>query len=289
MDRVNGLCEAADTGIVGGYGAGFLVCVDSDGCAMDTMDRKHKTCFGPLFIKLWGLEQWQEQLLDLWNHINLYSMSRGINRFLALGRALEEVQAGYCDVEDLDSLRQWLSRAEKLSEAGLSEELSRQESPCLRRALAWSKQVNEAIAAIRDEDKRPFAGVKEGLASAKRFARLAVVSSANREAVTEEWRYWGLEEYVDVMLTQDMGSKAACIHCLLEQGYDPDRVLMVGDAPGDLEAARKNGVHFFPILVGKESESWMRLQKEGLMRFQDGMYGEMEQEEIQKFLSNLQK
>ena len=25
----------------------FLICVDSDGCAMDTMDIKHFRCFGP--------------------------------------------------------------------------------------------------------------------------------------------------------------------------------------------------------------------------------------------------
>lgn len=267
----------------------YLVCVDSDGCAMDTMDRKHKTCFGPLFVKEWGLEQWQEALLERWNHINLYSMSRGINRFLALGRILEEVQENCRPVEDLESLTQWLSRADRLSEAGLEETLTRQDSPCLRRALAWSRQVNEAIAAIQDEEKTPFAGVKEGLMAAKEFAALAVVSSANREAVMDEWRYWGLTEYVDEVLTQDMGSKAACIHRLLGQGYTPERVLMVGDAPGDLEAALKNGVHFFPVLVGREAESWARLRKEGLARFLDGTYGEVEQGFIREFLGNLQE
>ena len=27
----------------------FLLCVDSDGCAMDTMNIKHFRCFGPCF------------------------------------------------------------------------------------------------------------------------------------------------------------------------------------------------------------------------------------------------
>lgn len=31
---------------------------------------------------------------------------------------------------------------------------------------------------------------------------------------------------------------------------------MVGDAPGDRDAAEKNGVRFYPILVGHEGESW---------------------------------
>ena len=35
----------------------FLVCVDSDGCAMDTMDVKHKECFGPCLVREWKLEK----------------------------------------------------------------------------------------------------------------------------------------------------------------------------------------------------------------------------------------
>ena len=38
----------------------YLICVDSDGCAMDTMDVKHIRCFGPCMVKEWGLEEWQE-------------------------------------------------------------------------------------------------------------------------------------------------------------------------------------------------------------------------------------
>ena len=51
----------------------FLVCVDSDGCAMDTMDIKHIRCFGPCMVKEWKLEAWEGQILDRWNEINLYS------------------------------------------------------------------------------------------------------------------------------------------------------------------------------------------------------------------------
>ena len=34
----------------------FAVCIDSDGCAMDTMEVKHRECFGPQWIKTYGLE-----------------------------------------------------------------------------------------------------------------------------------------------------------------------------------------------------------------------------------------
>ena len=35
----------------------YLLCVDSDGCAIDGMTIKHKKCFGPAFIEEFGLER----------------------------------------------------------------------------------------------------------------------------------------------------------------------------------------------------------------------------------------
>lgn len=60
----------------------FLVCVDSDGCAMDTMDIKHIRCFGPCMVDEWELGQWRDEILARWNEINLYTMTRGINTAL---------------------------------------------------------------------------------------------------------------------------------------------------------------------------------------------------------------
>ena len=37
-------------------GSDYLICIDSDGCAMDTMDIKHYRCFGPCMVAEWGLE-----------------------------------------------------------------------------------------------------------------------------------------------------------------------------------------------------------------------------------------
>ncbi|MBP3277587.1 MAG: HAD family hydrolase, partial [Butyrivibrio sp.] len=54
-----------------------IVCIDSDGCAMDTMNIKHYRCFGPCMIKEWGLEKWEKEILEKWNEINLFSMTRG--------------------------------------------------------------------------------------------------------------------------------------------------------------------------------------------------------------------
>ena len=49
--------------------------------------------------------------------------------------------------------------------------------------------------------------------------------------------------------------------------YAPDCVLMVGDAPGDYKAAAKNNALFFPIIPGKEEDSWAELLNNGLDKF----------------------
>lgn len=115
-----------------------------------------------------------------------------------------------------------------------------------------------------------------------------MVSSANKKAVEEEWQRQGLMEYVDVVLSQDSGSKSACINALLKKGYCPDHVLMVGDAPGDCEAAADNGVYYYPILVKHEEMSWRRFPAEALKRLVMGEYGGAWQEQmVRTFRDNL--
>ena len=119
-------------------------------------------------------------------------------------------------------------------------------------------------------------------------ADIVVVSSANAQAVAEEWQTHGLAGHTDLMLSQDAGSKQFCINELLKKGYQTDHVLMVGDAPGDRSAARNNGVLYYPILVKKETYSWKRLQEEGMNRFLTGTFkGEYERQLEQEFEDNL--
>ena len=37
----------------------YLICIDSDGCAIDSMDIKHFRCFGPCMVNEWGLEAYE--------------------------------------------------------------------------------------------------------------------------------------------------------------------------------------------------------------------------------------
>ncbi|MCC8045908.1 MAG: HAD family hydrolase [Clostridiales bacterium] len=271
----------------------FLVCVDSDGCAMDTMDIKHIRCFGPCMVDEWNLNKWREEILTRWNEINLYSMTRGINRFKGLALMLREIHENYCSIDDLEALETWVNTTPELSNDALEREIRRNQAQecshvCLEKALSWSKAVNNSIKELTQEDKKPFEGVEAALALIHQQADVAVVSSANIDAVMEEWVLYGLLGHTDLVLAQDAGSKAHCIEELVKKGYDKDHILMCGDAPGDLSAAQKNGVYYYPILVKHEKESWAELASEGFARLLEGSYGgTYQQEKIEAFTKNL--
>ena len=266
----------------------FLICVDSDGCAVDTMDIKHRKCFGPCMVAEWGLEAWSEPILARWNDINLYSMTRGINRFKGLRMALEEIDARYTAIDGLDALAKWVDGAKELSNPALKQEIACGGAPILIKALSWSEAVNRAIADLPWSVKRVFPGVKEAFTAVRPFADIAAVSSANRDAVEEEWEKFGLMPLVDICLCQDAGSKAHCLKELAAKGYVPDHILMAGDAPGDQAAAEKNGVYFYPILVRREAESWAGFPGAAQKLF-DGSYAEYERIMKEEFIRNLQQ
>ena len=269
----------------------FLICVDSDGCVMDTMNCKHFHCFGPCMVAEWGLEAWKEEILDRWNVINLFSMTRGINRFKGLAMALKEIDGRYKKITGVDFLVEWADNAPALSNDAVAKAAADATDAdaklVFEKALSWSKAVNTAIVALDESLKVPYAGAKEGLAAAHSFADVAMVSSANRDAVEVEWGKFGLLEHTDIVLAQDVGSKAACIAVMLKFGYDPSKVVMVGDAPGDCDAAEKNGVHYYPILVNREKESWEEAVAVAFGKLQSGEYDAYGAQKKQEFLANL--
>lgn len=265
----------------------FLICVDSDGCAMDTMDIKHIRCFGPCMVEEWGLWQWKDEILVRWNEINLYTATRGINRFKGLAMALTEINEKYCSIDGVDQLNEWVSESSELSNKSIKLAAVTAQGPCLEKAFSWSQKVNAAITALPKGQKKPFAHVKDGLLAAHSLADIAVVSSANMEAVVEEWQRCCLLECVDVLCCQDVGSKAHCIEELAKKGYAKDHILMIGDAPGDETASRENGVYFYPILVRHEAESWQELEKTALSKFAELCYDSYGKEKSLDFARNL--
>ena len=239
---------------------------------MDTMDIKHIKCFGPCMVDEWNLDKWKDEILTRWNDINLYTMTRGINRFKGLAMALNEISNEKIKIDGIEDLVNWAENAKELSNRSVEEEYKNTGKEVFNKALSWSKAVNLSINSLPQEEKLPFVGVKEGLAAAHKLADVAIVSSANKDAVEEEWQYYKLLDDVDILLCQDAGSKAHCIGELIKKGYKPENVLMVGDAPGDRDAAKKNGVNYYPILVKREKESWENAA-EAFNKLVNGIFG----------------
>ena len=269
----------------------YLICVDSDGCVMDTMNCKHFHCFGPSLVLEWALEQWQEEILRRWNEINLFQMTRGINRFRALAMVLKEISGKYTPIIGVEGLQRWVDTAPALSNEALLKAMDAETDEdtrlCMYKALVWSLAVNESVNRLHIEQKKAFDGAELALIKAHGFADVAVISGANRDAVEEEWGALGLLEHADIVLAQDVGSTAHCIEKMLSFGYDRDKVLLIGDDPGDSEAARTSGIWFYPVLVNWEEESWEECRVEALEWLRQGMYHLYQDEKRQVFVENL--
>ncbi|MGN1328442.1 MAG: HAD family hydrolase [Eubacterium sp.] len=249
----------------------YLVCIDSDGCAIDSMEIKHRTCFGPCLIDEWHLEKYENEILDLWNNINLYSKTRGINRFLGLKIILSEINSSFISIDGIDDYCLWCENTNSFSNDTVKKQFEATDNEIFKKALSWSERVNKKIESIRFEIK-PFDGVREALEVIGSKADIAIVSSANSQAVNDEWTRFGLMEYVNYVMAQDAGTKSDCISRLIKSGYSPEKTLMVGDAPGDEKAAIINNVHYFQIVPKEETKSWTKLKEKSIVRFFNNCY-----------------
>lgn len=251
----------------------FFIGIDSDGCAFDTMEIKQKECFCPNTIKYWNLQAISKYAREAVEFVNLYSKWRGINRWPALTKVFdllqerEQVRTRNVKIPQVPHLRDFIaSDAYPNSNDGLKAYMADHPAPELEQALAWSQAVNATIADIV-HDIPPFPYVRESFDYLLDKADMIVVSQTPGEALEREWAEHGLDKYVRIIAGQERGTKTEHIAFAADGKYQPDHVLMIGDAPGDMKAARGNNALFFPINPGYEQESWQRFFEEGLHRF----------------------
>ena len=273
---------------------GFFVGIDSDGCAFDTMEIKHKECFTPNIIKHWKLQPVSKYAREAAEFVNLYSKWRGINRWPALVMVFDllrerpEVQARNVVPPEAPCIRAFIADdAFPKSNDGLQAYMAAHPDPELDTAWAWTTAVNASVADMV-HGVPPFPYVRESLAFLDGKADMIVVSATPMEALTREWEEHDIARYVQVIAGQEMGKKALHLELAAKGKYAPDRVLMIGDAPGDMKAARANGALFYPVKPGHEEESWQRFYKEALHRFLAGEYaGDYEAALVAEFEATL--
>lgn len=267
----------------------FFVGFDSDGCVFDTMEIKHRECFTPMFIKHFQLQAAARFAREAWEFVNLYSRTRGINRYPALSNTLNlladrpEVQARGVEVPSSDELDAWMAREPRHTLAALQAEVKREPTPELARILEWSLAVDRQIEDIV-HGIPPFPGVPEVLDRLAGHADAGVISQTPTDALKREWAEHGLVERVAFVAGQEMGSKKDHLRLATQHKYHPTKVLMIGDAHADFTAAKSCNALFFPILPGREETSWNRLLTEGLEVFFSGSFaGDYENELVREF------
>ena len=271
----------------------FMVGIDSDGCAFDTMEIKHKECFIPNIIKHWKLQPVSKYAREAAEFVNLYSRWRGINRFPALVMAFDllreraEVIKRDVDIPVAESIRKFIDSGVPLGNPALKDAVEKTGDAELVQALRWSEAVNSTVADVV-EGVPPFPYVRESLEKLSQHSDIIVVSATPCEALSREWKEHGIADYVEVIAGQEMGKKSEHLRLTTEGTYSEGKVLMIGDAMGDYKAAKANNALFYPVIPSREEESWKKFQDEACGLFLEGRFaGEYEQNlmgEFEKYL-----
>lgn len=261
----------------------FFVGIDSDGCTFDTMELKHKECFIPNTINCYGLQAVSKYAREAAEFVNLYSKSRGINRFPALIEVLEwlqkrpEVRARGIQIEVPAAVVKWMQEEKKLGNPALQAKVAATGDPELKQCLDWSEAINATVAKLV-RDVPPFPFVRESLKKLTGQADMVVCSATPTVALQAEWKEHGIDKYVEAICGQEIGTKKDILTNAAK--YAAQRSLMIGDAPGDYSAAQANKCLFFPINPGAEDVSWKRFYEEGIDRFLNGTFAGAYQQEL---------
>lgn len=255
----------------------FFVGIDSDGCAFDTMEIKHKECFCPAIIQYWNLQAVSKYAREAAEFVNLYSKWRGVNRWPALVMVFDllrerpEVLARGITPPQAPRIREFIASGFPLSDAGLKKYMVEHPDPELDQALAWTTAVNRSIGEMV-HGVPPFPLVRESLQKMTTQADLMVVSATPTEALVREWQEHEIAGSVRLIAGQELGKKEDHLALAAKGKYASERILMIGDAPGDMKAARSVNALFYPINPGGEEASWQNFYNEAFQRFISGTY-----------------
>jgi beta-phosphoglucomutase-like phosphatase (HAD superfamily) len=254
------------------------------------MEVKHKECFTPNIIKHWSLQSVSKYAREAAEFVNLYSKWRGINRWPALVmvfdllREREEVQERNVVPPEAPRIRDFIADdAFPKSNDGLKAYMVEHPDPELDLAWAWTTGVNDTVADLV-HGVPPFPYVRESLSFLADKADMIVVSATPYDALKREWEEHDIAQYVRLIAGQEQGKKALHLKLAARDKYPSDRILMIGDAPGDMKAAKANDALFYPINPGHEAASWQRFHEEAAAKFLAGEYaGEYEAKVIAEF------
>ena len=270
----------------------FFVGIDSDGCAFDTMELKHKECFIPNIINHWELQAVSKYARMAAEFVNLYSQVarhqplpgadrwsstcwRTGPRWPARGAAIPRGQAAARVDRDGKGPRQPRAREGRQGDRRPRPraDASRGPRPSTSPSKRWSTACRRSPSSARaSRSSLAFADIIVRLRHARRSPRARVGRARHREVRRRHRRPGdGLQERAP----DASPPRASTRRRTSSWSATP---------PGDLKAARSIGALFFPVNPGREDESWEFFHKEALDVFKAGKYaGDYEKRLIEKF------
>ncbi len=274
----------------------FLVAIDTDGCVTDNMNGKQMLIFHPLymeFYQLWGIESYFREVAE---YYNLFSVQRGCNRFLAILYTLQALRKRNdvlkitreknIALPEAEPLNQYIEYCEKnklgLGNPSLIKYLNANpRSLYLYKLLGWSEAVNRMFPFVKIP---PFDNVRESLKLMSDKADVIIVSQTPYEDLVNFWQENNLTPYIRAIAGQEMGKKGHHIETVKKVcGYEDSKILMLGDADGDLKGVKQNNGLFYPVPAGYENRAWQEFP-EYFEQFTAGRYaGETEKKLLDEF------
>jgi len=274
----------------------YFVGIDSDGTVFNSMELKHKDCFIGSLIRIFDLAPITHEIHIVWNYVNIFSINRGTNRFKALLltfnylREMDHIKTFNLKIPNLNILNKWIEKSEQLSNDSLikfSLEVTSNEKSELDTVIEWSEDVNHMVK-VTAINLPPMKGALEAMSLIKNEVDLFVISNTPLETLNREWSENKINKNILYIGGQETGTKTQMLKAVAEKKYDPDKILVIGDSPGDLKAAQNINALFFPILPLQEEISWSEFIKRGYEYFIKKSYvGEYQKNQIQKFQSIL--
>lgn len=191
----------------------FLICMDSDGCVMDTVRIKHSTVMCPELIRVFALDDHADFITAAWDEINLHTITRGISRFESVRLVFDGLKNRGIETRAARILR-WVRYRDGAFHGQPQRELQKTGSlPC----ASCRSGTTPATAVFRRWSRRLSRSPawRKACASCTPWPDVAVVSAANESAIASEWKRYGLARHADVIFGQEVGSKANSIATML--------------------------------------------------------------------------
>ena len=274
----------------------YFVGIDSDGTVFNSMELKHKDCFIGSLIRNFDLAPIAHEIHIVWNYVNIFSINRGTNRFKALLLTfnylseMDHIKTFNVKIPNLKILKKWIDKSRQLSNDSLikfSLEVTSNEKYELENVIQWSEDINRMVQ-ITAINLPPMKGALEAMKLVKNNVDLVVISNTPLETLNREWSENNINNNILYIGGQETGTKTQMLKAVAQNKYDPDKILIIGDSPGDLKAAQNINALFFPILPLYEEMSWSEFNKVGYEHFINNSYiGEYQNNQIQKFQSIL--